>query len=321
MTRRHHETIVNGVHFHLVEQGEGPLVVMGHGFPGLWYSWRHQLDALAAAGYRAVAFDQRGIGGTEAPADPAAYDHDHTTADLLAIAETFGEEQAVFVGHDFGGPQVWELAVRAPDRVRAIAVLSTPYEPGRPDIPPTESNAAVAREHFLHRHYFQAVGPADEELAGDVEGFLRRLFFALSGDGDYLQVWTHPSEGNGYLDVLPRFDQPLPWLTDDDFAYFVENYERTGFTGGLNWYRAADRNWELKAGRTNFDVEVPALFIAGSCDPVPVMAQAGVLERMAAHVPALHLVEVPGAGHWVQQERPGVVNDALVAFLDALPDA
>lgn len=311
----HLELEHDGLRFHLAVAGDGPLVVLAHGFPGLWWSWRHQLPALAAAGYRAVALDQRGFGGTDAPPTADGYGHDRTITDLLAIADHFGEERAVFVGHDVGGPQTWELARAHPERVRGVAVLSTPYEPARSEVRPTEAFAALAREHFLHRHWFQAVGPADAELAGDVRGFLRRVHHVLSADGDYRQVWAQPSAGNGYLDVLPRFDGELPWLPEADLDVFVDAYQRTGFTGGLGWYRNADRNWELKAGRTDWTIRVPALFVAGVEDPVPGMARAGVLDRMAEAVPDLRIERVPGAGHWVQQEQPDAVNRLLVEFL------
>jgi pimeloyl-ACP methyl ester carboxylesterase len=302
------------------ESGEGVPVVLCHGFPGLAYSYRHQLRPVADAGFRAVALDMLGYGGSSAPADPEAYAHEHVTRDLVDLLDELDAPQGVFVGHDFGAPAAWHVALRRPDRVAGLVLLSVPYDPARLPVAPSTVYAHVAREHFLHTHYFQQRGVADAELARDAGGFLARIFHALSGAYRYVDVWRHPSDGNGYLDVLPQAPAlPWPWLTQDEFDVYVDTYRRTGFTGGLNWYRALDVNWRLDepyAGRT---IDVPTLFIAGRGEPVLDVLGAGVLERMRAAVPDLrgeHLLD--GAGHWVQQERPDEVNRLVTGFLRTL---
>lgn len=309
------------VEIHAVVSGTGPLVVMCHGFPGLWYSWRHQLPALAAAGWRAVALDMRGYGLSSAPDAVAEYDHEHCAADLVAVLDHLGSDRAVFVGHDFGGPLVWSMPLRHPDRVRAVAVLSVPYDPRRSRRRPSETFAAMAEQHFLHLDYFQRPGVAEAELDANTRAFLTRLFWALSGDFHYLDIWQHPSAGPGYLDVLPEpsVPPPWPWLGTADLDYYVGEYERTGFRGGLSWYRAIDVNWERNADMADRPVEVPALFVAGANDTVVEMGGQAALSVMRSAVPDLrgcHLV--PGAGHWVQQEAQAEVNRVLIEFLAAL---
>jgi len=303
----------------ITELGEGMPVILCHGFPGLGYSWRHQMQPIADAGFRAVAPDMLGYGGTDAPADPLEYTHQRVTADLVALIDELGSERAVFVGQDFGAPAAWNVALREPARVAGLALLSVPYEPQRLPQRPTELYAATARDHFLHLHYFQQPGVADAELARDPRGFLARLLFALSGDYRYVDVWQHGSDGNGYLDVLPDAP-PLPWswLTDAELDEMTAVFARTGFTGGLNWYRALDANWadEDYLGRV---IDAPALFIAGTNEPVLDFVGDAALARMRDHLRDLrgvHLVE--GAGHWVQQERPDQVNALLVDFLTSV---
>lgn len=344
----HRLIATNGINLHIAEQGEGPLVVFCHGFPGLWYSWRHQLPALAAAGFRAVAVDQRGYGRSDRPVEPALYDMAHVMGDMLGLLDALGEQRAVFVGHDFGAPQVWNLAVRHPERVAAVVALSCPYDfdlagrggagsasanEGQPmfaaaNTRPSELFAAVAREHFFHMHYFQEIGPAERELGGQVRPFLTKLFWALSARGRLLDWRNYPSQGMGYLDVLgePEVPPPWPWMSTEDLDYYVAEYERggpaTAFIGGLNSYRVADLNWEQGAPYADANVERPALFISGSEDPVLKMIPPNALDIMRRRVPDLRdVVIVPEAGHFVQQEQPQAVNEALLRFLASLPAA
>jgi pimeloyl-ACP methyl ester carboxylesterase len=326
----------NGINLHLAIQGEGPLVVLCHGFPGLWYSWRKQIPALAAAGYRVVAVDQRGYGRSDRPLDPQEYDSDILVADMLAVLDAMGEEQAVFVGQDFGAPLVWNIAARAPRRVRAAVIMGVPYDFERAgagdgelgsvqDIPPTEQYALVAREHFFHMHYFQKFGPADAELGSQPRDFLERLYWALGAEGSLLDWRDYPSEGTGYLDVLAEPGRPLPWswLTLEDLDYIEQEYVSAGvdlaFIGGLNSYRVADRNWEIAKQYGQLRVQAPVLFLMGEKDPVRDMLPEEAYSHMQQWVPNLrgiHLIE--GAGHFVMQEAPQRVNQLLLDFLQTL---
>ena len=306
---------------HVVVAGTGTPVVMCHGFPGLWYSWRNQLPALAAAGWQAVALDMRGYGQSTAPPDVAAYGHENTAEDLIAVLDHLGAERGVFIGHDFGGPLVWSMPLRHPERVQGVGVLSVPYDPRRGRRRPSEGFAVMARDHFLHLHYFQSIGVAEGELDANVRPFLTRLFWALSGGFHYLDIWQRPPSGPGYLGVLPEGTDPLPWpwLSADDLDVYVEAYQRSGFRGGLSWYRAIDVNWERNTAFADRPIDVPALFVAGANDTVVEMGGDAALDLMRSSVPDLrgcHLV--PGAGHWVQQEAPAAVNELLVGFLSGL---
>ncbi|MFA1542460.1 alpha/beta fold hydrolase [Actinomadura monticuli] len=316
---RHRMLDVGGIALHAAEQGEGAPVVLCHGFPGLWYSWRHQLPVLAEAGYRAVAVDMRGYGRSGRPASPADYGRRHTVADMVGLLDGLGIEEAVFVGHDFGAALVWDLPQWAPGRVKALMQLSVPRMPVSAR-PPTELYARMAEQHFVHVHYFQEEGPADEELGAAPERFLANVFWALSGGYRYLDIWQHPSEGNGYLDVLPEAPPlPWPWLSQDEFAHYVDEFSRTGFTGGLNWYRAYDHVWREKQSRPDEPVTVPTMFLVGERDPVLQMMGSGALKQMESLVPGLqdvHIVE--GAGHFVQMEAADEVNEAMLAFLAGL---
>jgi pimeloyl-ACP methyl ester carboxylesterase len=311
---------VGGVRLHVVEQGTGPTVIMCHGFPGLAYSWRHQLPVLAANGFRAVAPDMRGYGGSDRPAEPAAYARSSTVADMVGLMDRLDIETAVFAGHDFGAALVWDLPQWAPGRVRALIQLSLPRTRVSPILPSTAFSMR-AEEHFLHLHYFQRPGVADEELGADPAGFLARLFWALSGGSRYLDVFEHRSEGNGYLDVLPEAPPlPWPWLSEEEFGHYVEAFSRTGFTGGLNWYRAADHVWREKRSRPDEPVTVPAIFVTGGRDPVQQIVGAGSLDEMRASVPGLTgVVTIPGAGHFVQMEAADQVNRIMIDFLRGLP--
>ena len=310
-----HRTIeTNGITMHVAEAGEGPLVVLCHGFPELWFSWRHQLTALAEAGYHVVAPDQRGYGRTDAPAAVEAYDIDHLTGDMVGLLDALGEERAVFVGHDWGAPVVWGLALRAPERVRAVAGLSVPATPRGP-MAPTQLMKQLFTDTFFYILYFQEPGVADAELGQDAEKTLRGFLWTISGDAPP-GAWKVLPKGTGFLDSLTDTDQLPPWLSQDDLDVMSTEFARTGFTGGLNWYRNYDRNWELGAALDGRTIDVPALFIAGERDPVLLMAPPSLMEGYVTDL--RDSVILPGAGHWIQQERPTEVNAALLAFLGSI---
>jgi pimeloyl-ACP methyl ester carboxylesterase len=309
------------IRLRVLEQGSGPAVVLCHGFPGLAHSWRNQLPVLAAHGFRAIAPDMRGYGGSDRPLDPEAYSRRATVADLTGLMDALGIESAVFAGHDFGASLAWDLPQWAPGRVRALMILSVPRMPVSPVLP-SEAFARAARRNWIHAHYFQRPGIADAELAGDPARFLARVYWALSGGGRYADVWKHPSEGNGYLDVLPEAP-PLPWawMSEKDFGVYAQTFGRTGFTGGLNWYRAFDVIWREKQERPDEAVRVPALFVAGERDPVlaPAFSGPDPLAAIRASVPGLAGVHVlPDVGHFVQMEAADEVSQLMVGFLREL---
>lgn len=314
------QVAVNGIDLHVTECGEGPPVVFCHGFPHVGYIWHRQLPVVAAAGYRAVAPDMRGYGRSSRPAGIAEYSNEKAVGDLVGLLDEMGEEQAVFVGLDFGAALTWELALRVPERVRAVIVCNNPFV-GRGRRRPSEAFAKLAEQHFLHIHYFQPEGPADRELDADPRRFLSSIYFALSAGFHYLDIWASPSEGNGYLDVLPTAPPlPWPWLSTGEFEFLVSEFARTGFTGGLNWYRAMDLNWELTEPYADAHVEVPAFFLYGEkdCD-MEGFSGMDPIGTMKSRVPDLRDVTmIPGAGHLVQLEATDQVNSLLLRHLASL---
>jgi pimeloyl-ACP methyl ester carboxylesterase len=308
----HRMITTNGISMHIAEQGEGPAVILCHGFPELWYSWRHQITALANAGYHVVAPDQRGYGRTDRPEAIEEYDIRHLTDDLVGLLDALGEEQAVFVGHDWGAPIVWALARLAPQRVRAVAGLSVPFVPhGNHD--PIEAMKFIFGENFFYILYFQEPGVADADLDRDPDETIRRTMRTTSTSETSRGLRPLPREGTGWMEWLPPAG-PLPaWLTREDLDYYVTEFTRTGFTGGLNWYRNISRNWEITADIADKKVEMPAFFLAGEQDIVAAFMPD---TQMDAWVPDLRAkIKLPGAGHWIQQERADEVNAALLAFL------
>ena len=314
----HRVVETNGIRMHIAEQGTGPLVLLLHGWPESWYSWRHQLRALADAGFHAVAPDQRGYGQTERPEAIEKYTVLHLTGDAVGLLDALGEPAAVVAGHDWGAPVAWNCALLRPDRVRAVVALSVPYRP-RGSVQPTTVMPRTD-EGMFYQLYFQEPGVAEAEFERDPRTTMRKVLAGISGDrpSGASGVGLVPKEG--FLSRIP--DPPaLPaWLTETDIDFYAGEFQRTGFRGGLNWYRNIDRNWELMAPFKGAKVTVPALFIAGTRDPVigfPGAQQ--TLEQLPTVVPNLRrTLMLEGCGHWTQQERPSEVSAAMVEFLRAL---
>jgi pimeloyl-ACP methyl ester carboxylesterase len=319
---KHRILEVNRIRMHVAEQGSGPLIVLCHGFPESWYSFRHQLPALAAAGFHAVAPDMRGYGETERPEAIDQYTLLHLVGDMVGLLDALGEASAVIVGHDWGAPVAWHSALLRPDRFRAVVGMSVPFRPRGP-LRPTQQMPQTPDEIF-YQLYFQTPGVAEAELERDPREGLRRLFCATSGDALSEPVETAfkgmvPRAG-GLLDRLAQPPNLPSWLSEADLAFYATEFRRTGFAGGLNWYRNMDRNWELLAPFQGKTIPVPALYLAGDHDLVvnfPGMDQ--VIANLPKAAPQLRPTPLfPGCGHWTQQERSLEVNAALLEFLRGL---
>lgn len=315
----HRTESVNGIEIHLVEQGEETPVILLHGVPHLWFSWRHQIPAIASAGWRAVAPDLRGMGQTSCPEEVAEYDLDHGVADAIGLLDALGEPRAVFVGLDVGANIAWNVALRAPERVLGVVGLNNPLLPWSP-VRPSDVWAEAAKDHFVHSQYFQEPGVADKELYGSLREYLQRVYWSLSGAFHYLDVWNAPPDA-GYLDALPEAP-PLPWswMSEAEMEFYVSEYHRTGVTGMLNYYRNFDRNWEQTRPYADDRIEAPAAFIAAErdCDLEGFHGESP-LDRMRQRYADLRDVAVvEGAGHMVQMERPDDVNAIIVRFLRSL---
>lgn len=315
---RHRTIETNGINIRIAEAGSGPLVLMVHGFPESWYSYRHQFPALTAAGYHAVAVDVRGYGGSDKPHAIEAYSMTQMTADMAGIVDALGEGPAVIVGHDWGAPIAWDSCVLHPDRFRAVVGMSVPYLPRAP-MPPTQMFKAVFQDNFFYILYFQEPGVAEAELEADVRRSMRVFIYAASGDAPQdVTFWQKPANAQLLTGLPDPGDNLPPWLTTADLDYFTAEFERSGFRGPLNRYRNMDRDWEELPELATAKVTQPALFITGEMDGVRRMNPGGI-DAMKAFVPELRKVVVlPGCGHWTQQERPAEVNAEMLAFLKGL---
>ena len=301
--------------------GTGPLVLMVHGFPESWYSWRHQIPAIAEAGFTACAIDVRGYGGSDKPWPVADYAMEHMVSDLVGAAEAMAPSQpAILVGHDWGAPMVWNAALTRPDRFRAVAALSVPW-PGVGDRPFSAiyDELFTQKGKFFYQAYFQKEGVAEAEAEADVRGFLRRFYYAISGEG--AATWpTDKLLGDPLLKGLLD-PEPFPaWMTGADLDYYTEEFERSGLRGPINRYRNHERDWAWQQPFKARKIEQPAFFIAGDRDlAFNMLGGSDPIERMRPHVPNLQGGHVlPGCGHWTQQERPAEVNALLIPWLKSL---
>ncbi|MFE5022619.1 alpha/beta fold hydrolase [Streptomyces sp. NPDC056656] len=307
---------------HLVEQGTGPLVLLVHGFPESSYSWRRQLPALAAAGYRAVALDVRGYGRSSKPADPAAYGMLDLVDDNVAVVHALGERSAVLVGHDWGANIAAYSALLRPEVFRAVALLSVPYTPpGGPR--PSDIFAGMGGNEEIYVSYFQEPGRAEAEIEPDVRGWLAGIFAALSADTTAAPGAPDPhfvARGGTMRERFPVGRLPA-WLDEAELDVYAGEFERTGLTGALNRYRNMDRDWEELAAHRGAPVTQPSLFIGGAMDASTTWLS-DAIDAYPTTLPGLrssHILD--GCGHWIQQERGDDVNRILIEWLAGLPDA
>jgi pimeloyl-ACP methyl ester carboxylesterase len=304
----------NGVQLQVLEAGDrgAPVVLLCHGFPDLARTWHHQLEALANAGFHVLAPDQRGYGRSTRPDAVEAYNTAELVADLLGLLDDVGAQQAAWIGHDLGARLVWSAAHLHPDRVAAVAGLSVPPMPQSP-VPPTQAYRKMVGDGFLYILYFQEPGPADVELNADPGRSLRGMIAGLQAISDPEAAMRMYAPGpTGLLDRLPEVELP-EWLSGEEFDAYVGEFTRTGFTGALNWYRNLDRNWQILATPKALKVTAPALYIAGTADPVLALTRSDRATQVVSGT--YREVMVEGAGHWLHQERPSEVTAELLRFL------
>lgn len=311
---------VGNIRMRVAVQGRGPLVLMCHGFPESWTSWRQQMAALAGAGYRAVAPDMRGYGGTDAPTDPDAYTMLNHVGDMVELARQYGTEgpAPVIVGHDWGAPVAWNAALLRPDLFRGVVGMSVPFaSPSRVDLLSALEQAGIKT---FYMQYFQTPGAAEAEFEADPEATIRRIWYSMSGDGPGRSVAGILAPGAGFLDATVEPESLPDWLKAEDISYVSAEFRRTGFRGGLNWYRSVRRSSELLAPWRNAVIKLPSMFIAGAQDDVlrfPGMDTR--VKQLPSVLPGLrgsHILD--GAGHWIQRERAAEVSELLLKFLAEL---
>ncbi len=303
-------------------EGEGPLVVMVHGFPESWYSWRHQMAPIAEAGFAACAIDVRGYGGSGKPHAAADYDMEHMVADVAGVIEALSPDKtAVLIGHDWGAPIAWNSALIRPDRVRAVAGLSVPWT-GVPmrSMSQMIEDVFTSKGRFFYQHYFQAEGVAEAEGERDVRDFLRRFYYAISGDAPDGTWPVDKVVGDTLLHRLPD-PNPFPaWLTEADLDYYMGEFQQSGLRGPINRYRNHDRDFAWLQQFKERRITQPALFIGGARDLVLTMfGKIDFLAYMKPMLPDLRGADIlEGCGHWTQQEKPAEVNARLLEWLKGL---
>ncbi len=307
-----------GVRISVQVSGDGPLVILMHGWPELGFSWRHQVQPLVEAGFTVAVPDMRGYGASSQPGAVDAYHTDALADDMAAVARALGAERWVAVGHDWGSPVAWRCALRFPEAVRGVFSLSVPHAPAPPagrDI----SFDQVFKDRFYYVRYFQAVGPAEAELEADPRAALKKIFFALSGDAP-LHEWMKPRPADDILlpGLIDPPSGPLSFMTDDELDQYAGQYRASGFFGAVSWYRNVARNAQEARAYGDQHIAQPSGFLCGDREillfmsPNGLRAQRGLCDDLRVET------IVPGAGHWIQQERPAEVNQALLAFLREL---
>ncbi|NUU03523.1 alpha/beta fold hydrolase [Herbaspirillum robiniae] len=313
----------NNLRFHITQQGEGPLVLLCHGFPETAHAWRHQLAGLARAGYRAVAPDMRGFGLSDSPDEVERYSSFELVGDLVALVDALGARNAVIVGNDWGATIAWQAAQLRPDRFRGVVALGVPMM-GRAPMAPSRLFPRDDSTWF-YTHYFSEGGTAEREFERDIRTTLLKIYSAASGDiGPRTATTPNPfgllPRGKGLLDILPLPEKLPDWLSEKDLDLYVKAFQHSGFRGGLNYYRNMDFNWALQAVVSDLKIGVPALYLIGERDTgllMPGMRQ--IIEAIPMFVADLRGSRfIPNAGHWLPQEAPTEVNAELLGFLATL---
>nr|CAD1828493.1 unnamed protein product [Ananas comosus var. bracteatus] len=309
-----HRTVeVNGIKMHVAEKGEGPVVLLLHGFPELWYTWRHQILSLAGRGFRAVAPDLRGYGDSDAPPSPSSYSVLHVIGDLVALIQSLGQQQVFVVGHDWGAAVAWSLCLLRPDLVKALVNLSVVFNARHPLRRPVDSIRAIfGDDHYICR--FQEPGVAEAEFARIDTALLIKKFLTYRKPSA-LVVSKEKGFGGSFDTVIN-----LPsWLSEEDINYFASKFKQSGFTGGLNYYRCMNLNWELLAPWTGEPIKVPVKFIVGDLDLTyhTPGVQAYIHEGgFRKDVPFLQdVVVMEGVGHFINQEKPNEISDHIYEFI------
>ncbi len=303
----------NGISLNIAEQGEGPLVLMLHGFPESWYSWRHQFSALAEAGYHAVAPDMRGYGDSDKPFEIEAYNQVEVVNDIIGLIPALGYETAVVFGHDWGAPTAWSCALNHPDKVSAVGALSVPFRP-RGDSPPLATLKAIFKDRFFYQLYFQEPGRAEAELEKDPALTIRKFYHMASGEMNTSLLNEKSADADLLSDLPDPGTEMGPWISEEDVSFYANEFKQSGFRGPLSYYRNMDLTWELTKDSPR-QISQPALFVAGERDGVILMA-ADALKELDKHVTDLRVNKlIPKIGHWTQQESPQEVNQALIQFL------
>lgn len=310
----------NGITMRLAEAGEGPLILLAHGWPESWYSWRHQMTALAAAGYHVVAPDMRGYGETDKPEDVDEYDIVHIAGDMVGVLDALGEETAIMVGHDWGSIVAWNTVLLHPERFTALIAMSVPYG-GRAKQSPLESWKAAFGDNFYYILYHnESGGVAEAEYDSNPRGLLSRLYLSPNSPREAPIVTDPLRSAGGWIDRLGAPKELPAWLTAEDLDYVVSQFESAGFRGGVNYYRNFHRNWEITENLDAVKVNIPTLFIAGERDVVIAGAtQEQLTASMSRVVEDLRgVILIPEIGHWVQQEAAEQTNAAMLEFMSGL---
>ncbi len=317
---KEHFVEANEVRLRVYEQGEGPVILFVHGFPESGRVWHHQLPVMAAAGFRAIAPDMRGVGASSKPEKLSDYTILHRVGDMVCLLRELGVDQAVIVGHDWGAPVAWNCAALRPDIFRAVVGVSFPHllRGARPQLTLDSGGYGDGTPYTV---YFQTPGVADAELNRDPAETLRRLLHGLSANPIGGKAW-YPSvpHGGGFLDTLPPAATPPHWVDPEWFKAYVGDLTQSGFTGGLNYYRNIVRDWEVSAAFGDLPIRVPALFAAGVKDPVLSFPGTDlVLEAMKVAIPTLRGTKlIPNAGHWAEMENPAEFNRIVLEFIRSL---
>ncbi|WP_205826875.1 alpha/beta fold hydrolase [Mesorhizobium zhangyense] len=310
----------NGIRLRLAVAGEGPLVLMVHGFPESWYSWRHQITAIAGAGYMAAALDVRGYGGSDKPEEIAAYSVADLAGDIVDVIDALDLRGAVIVGHDWGAVQVYAAAIRHPEKIRAVVGISVPASK-HPQLKPSESWKKLYADTLFYQVYFQKEGAAEAEFEADLPRFVRIFFTSLSADASIKDnVLIRPKHAERLLDGLPDPVDLPNWLSQADVDFYAESFRASGLRGPLNRYRCADIDWEQMLPYAERNIDQPSLFIGGIQEPTRYMIPG--IDRFDDPVPrmtdirGIHMLD--GVGHWVQQEAPEKTSELIVGFLRSL---